>query len=135
MRSAPQGLGVDRAGFDAAMAEQKARPPAPPGRVRQQGIGRRWFDIAEEHGSTEFIGLCRHEGEGQVIAIVKDGARTERAVAGDEVLILTNQTPLLRRARRPDRATPEMMRSDKGFAAAVEDTSKPLGRLTRIIAS
>src|SRR4028119_1735573 len=69
-----QGLGVDRAGFDAAMAEQKAAA-----RAAWKGSGSKasedvWFDIAEEHGSTEFIGYAGHEGEGQVVALVKDGA-------------------------------------------------------------
>jgi alanyl-tRNA synthetase len=123
-----QGLGVDRAGFDAAMAEQKAAA-----RAAWKGSGSKasedvWFDIAEEHGSTEFIGYAGHEGEGQVIAIVKDGARTERAVAGDEVIILTNQTPFYGESggQIGDTGT---IGSDKGLRAEVTDTSKPLGRL------
>src|SRR3712207_900376 len=78
-----QGFGVDRAGFDAAMAEQKAAA-----RAAWKGSGAKaseevWFDIAEEHGSTEFTGYAGHDGEGVVVAIVKDGARVERAQAGD----------------------------------------------------
>src|SRR5918999_4370078 len=69
-----QGFGVDRAGFDSAMAEQKAAA-----RAAWKGSGAKasedvWFDIAEEHGSTEFTGYAGHEGEGQVVALVKDGA-------------------------------------------------------------
>ncbi|HZG08457.1 MAG TPA: alanine--tRNA ligase [Allosphingosinicella sp.] len=123
-----QGLGVDRAGFDAAMAEQKAAA-----RAAWKGSGSKasediWFDIAEEHGSTEFIGYAGHEGEGQVLAIVKDGARSERAVAGDEVIVLTNQTPFYGESggQIGDTGT---IRSDKGLQAEVTDTSKPLGRL------
>ncbi|MFX6149116.1 alanine--tRNA ligase-related protein, partial [Acinetobacter baumannii] len=67
-------------------------------RAAWKGSGERasddvWFDIAEEAGSTEFIGYAADEGEGQVVAIVKDGARVDRAGAGDAVQIVTNQTP------------------------------------------
>src|SRR3954471_24281815 len=69
-----QGFAVDRAGFDAAMAEQKAQA-----RAAWKGSGSRasedvWFDIAEELGSTEFTGYAGHEGEGQIVALVRDGA-------------------------------------------------------------
>src|SRR3954468_2373881 len=123
-----QGYGVDRAGFDAAMAEQKAQA-----RAAWKGSGSRasedvWFDIAEEAGSTEFIGYGGHEGEGQVVAIVRDGARVARAGAGDKVAILTNQTPFYGESggQMGDTGT---ITGDKGFEADVADTSKPLGRL------
>src|SRR4051812_41968598 len=123
-----QGYGVDRAGFDAAMAEQKAQA-----RAAWKGSGEKasdeiWFDIAEEAGSTEFIGYAGHEGEGQVVALVKDGARVERAGAGDKVAILTNQTPFYGESGGQMGDTGAIT-GEKGFAAEVEDTSKPLGRL------
>jgi alanyl-tRNA synthetase len=123
-----QGRGVDRAGFDAAMAEQKAAA-----RAAWKGSGAKasedvWFDIAEEHGSTEFVGYAGHEGEGQVVAIVKDGVRVDRAGPGDRVVILTNQTPFYGESGGQVGDAGKMS-SDKGLSAAVEDTSKPLGRL------
>jgi alanyl-tRNA synthetase len=123
-----QGLAVDRAGFDAAMAEQKAAA-----RAAWKGSGSKasedvWFDIAEEHGSTDFTGYAGQEGEGVVLALVKDGVRVERAAAGEEVVILTNQTPFYGESggQIGDTGT---LSSDKGLQAEVSDTSKPLGRL------
>jgi alanyl-tRNA synthetase len=123
-----QGYGVDRSGFDAAMAEQKKAA-----RAAWKGSGEKtsdeiWFDIAEELGSTEFTGYAGHEGEGQVVALVKDGVRVDRAKAGDQVVILTNQTPFYGESggQMGDTGT---VTGEKGFAADVEDTSKPLGRL------
>ena len=123
-----QGFGVDRAGFDAAMAEQKAAA-----RAAWKGSGEKaseevWFDLAEELGSTEFTGYAGHEGEGVVLALVKDGARVERAGAGDKVVLLTNQTPFYAESGGQMGDT-GWISGDKGLHADVEDTSKPLGRL------
>jgi alanyl-tRNA synthetase len=123
-----QGFGVDRAGFDAAMAEQKKAA-----RAAWKGSGSKasdeiWFDIAEEQGATEFTGYLGHDGEGVVVALVKDGARVETAGEGDQVVILTNQTPFYGESggQIGDTGT---IGSDKGLEAEVEDTSKPLGKL------
>ncbi|MBO9711954.1 alanine--tRNA ligase [Sphingomonas sp.] len=123
-----RGLQVDRAGFDAAMAEQKANA-----RAAWKGSGAKaseevWFDIAEEFGGTEFTGYVSTEGEGQVLALVKDGARVAKAAAGDEVVILTNQTPFYGESggQMGDAGT---ITTEKGLLAVVSDTSKPLGRL------
>lgn len=123
----PQGMAVDRAGFDAAMAQQKAAA-----RAAWKGSGAKasddvWFDIAEELGSTEFTGYAGTEGEGQVVAIVKDGARVELAGAGDEVVVLTNQTPFYGESggQTGDAGTIGNAEAE----AIVGDTAKPLGRL------
>jgi alanyl-tRNA synthetase len=123
-----QGLGVDRTGFDSAMAEQKAQA-----RAAWKGSGAKasedvWFDVAEEHGSTEFTGYTGHEGEGVVIALVKDGARVESAGAGETVEIVVNQTPFYGESGGQVGDSGKIT-SDKGLEADVEDTSKPLGRL------
>jgi alanyl-tRNA synthetase len=123
-----QGFGVDRAGFDAAMAEQKKAA-----RAAWKGSGAKaseevWFDIAEEQGATEFTGYLGHDGEGVVVALVKDGARVERAGEGEQVVILTNQTPFYGESGGQIGDSGKIS-SDKGLEADVEDTSKPLGKL------
>ncbi len=123
-----RGLGVDREGFDAAMAEQKAAA-----RAAWKGSGEKasdeiWFDIAEKAGNTEFIGYSSTEGEGEVLAIVKDGVNFDSAAAGDTVTIITNQTPFYGESggQMGDAGT---ITSLSGLVADVEDTAKPLGRL------
>ncbi|MGE5721476.1 MAG: alanine--tRNA ligase [Sphingomonadales bacterium] len=123
-----QGFGVDRTGFDSSMAEQKAAA-----RAAWKGSGEKasdeiWFDIAEEHGSTEFTGYSGHDGEGQVLALVKDGARVDEAATGDHVVVITNQTPFYGESggQMGDAGT---ITGDAGLSLEVEDTSKPLGRL------
>ncbi|MBR0551563.1 alanine--tRNA ligase [Stakelama marina] len=123
-----QGLSVDRAGFDAAMAEQKRAARAAWKGSGEQASDEIWFDIADEAGSTEFIGYTGTEGEGQVVAIVKNKARVDSAKAGDEVVVLTNQTPFYGESggQVGDAGT---IGNDGGLRAVVSDTSKPLGRL------
>ncbi|MGR6327928.1 alanine--tRNA ligase [Sphingomonas sp. XXL09] len=123
-----QGLHVDRAGFDAAMAEQKRAA-----RAAWKGSGAKasddlWFDIAEESGSTEFIGYSVDQGEGAVLALVKDGARVDHATAGDTVAIIVNQTPFYAESGGQVGDT-GLISSDVGLRALVTDTSKQLGRL------
>ncbi len=98
-----QGLTVDRAGFDAAMALQKAAAKAAWKGSGQKASEEIWFDIAESEGATEFTGYLGEAGEGQVVALVRDGARVDRASAGESVAILTNQTPFYGESGRPGR--------------------------------
>jgi alanyl-tRNA synthetase len=123
-----QGLGVDRAGFDEGMAKQKAMA-----RAAWKGSGETasddiWFDIADELGSTEFTGYVSTQGEGQVIALIKDGTRVDALASGDVGIILTNQTPFYAESggQSGDAGT---ISGENGFSAAVSDTGKPLGRL------
>lgn len=123
-----QGLGVDRAGFDTAMAAQKQAARAAWKGSGAQSSDDIWFDIAEEAGSTEFTGYGNTNGEGIVVAIVKDGLRIEEASAGDDVIILTNQTPFY--GESGGQIGDEGQLSDvSGFQARVTTTGKALGRL------
>ena len=123
-----QSLGVDRAGFDAAMAQQKAAA-----RAAWKGSGEKasdeiWFDIAENSGATEFTGYTSTQGEGQVVALVRDGAAVDSASAGEEVVVVTNQTPFYGESGGQMGDAGSISTND-GLAAEVTDTAKPLGRL------
>jgi alanyl-tRNA synthetase len=123
-----RGLKVDQAGFDTAMTEQKAKA-----RAAWKGSGSKasediWFDLAEEHGATEFTGYSGDEGEGVVLAIVKDGARVDRAEVGETAELLLNQTPFYGESGGQIGDTGKLT-TLKGFGGQVEDTLKPLGKL------
>jgi alanyl-tRNA synthetase len=123
-----RGLNVDRKGFDTAMAEQKAKA-----RSAWKGSGAKaseevWFDLVEEYGATEFIGYSGDEGEGVVLAIVKDGARVEAAEVGETVEVLLNQTPFYGESGGQIGDSGKLTNL-KGLVGDVEDTSKPLGKL------
>jgi len=123
-----QGMTVDRAGFDAAMAEQKRAA-----RAAWKGSGAKasddlWFDLAEEVGSTEFTGYANDVGQGEVLALVRDGARVDTAKAGDSVGIVVNQTPFYGESggQVGDAGT---ITTDGGLRVRITDTAKQLGRL------
>ncbi|MEL6738716.1 MAG: alanine--tRNA ligase, partial [Pseudomonadota bacterium] len=123
-----RGIGVDRGGFDVAMALQKEAA-----RAAWKGSGEAaseevWFDIADREGASEFTGYSATSGEGTVVAIVKDGAEVESARQGDTVVILTNQTPFYGTSGGQTGDT-GVITTPAAFRARVTDTAKPLGRL------
>ena len=123
-----QGIAVDRAGFDDAMAQQKAAA-----RAAWKGSGDTasddvWYDIADSAGSTEFTGYAATTGEGEVVALVKDGARVESAITGESVAIVTNQTPFYGESGG-QAGDSGVVSTNAGLRATVSDTGKPLGKL------
>ncbi len=118
---------VDRAGFDASMAEQKRRA-----REAWKGSGQKadaavWFDILQELGATDFVGYSTESAEGKIVAIIKDGVRVDMASAGDTVTVLANQTPFYGESGGQAGDTGDIFSGANHFA--VEDTQKPLGQL------
>ena len=122
-----QGFGIDQAGFETAMNNQKAMA-----RAAWKGSGAKasddvWFDIADRVGSTEFTGYTANEGEGQVVALVRDGVEVQSAVANDTVTVITNQTPFY--GESGGQMGDAGVISSANMRGDVTDTAKPLGRL------
>ena len=88
-----KGREVDVQGFDAAMAEQKAKARAAWSGTGAAGDAKIWFEIAEEHGVTEFLGYDTETAEGVITALLRDGAAIGQAATGETVQIVVNQTP------------------------------------------
>ena len=123
-----RGIAVDRAGFDAAMAQQKAAARAAwkgSGQAADEDV---WFDIAERAGATEFTGYSATTGEAQVVALVKDGKEVDSAGTGDSVSVIVNQTPFYGESGGQMGDSGVIAGAD-GLQLAVSDTAKPLGRL------
>jgi alanyl-tRNA synthetase len=123
-----RGITVDREGFDAAMAQQKAAARAAWKGSGQAADGEVWFDIAEREGASEFTGYTATSGEGIVVALVREGKEVPSASAGEEVTVLTNQTPFYGESGGQTGDT-GVISTNEGLRMAVSDTAKPLGRL------
>ncbi|MDE8651583.1 alanine--tRNA ligase [Novosphingobium album (ex Liu et al. 2023)] len=123
-----RGIAVDREGFDAAMAKQKAAARAAWKGSGDAASNEIWFDIAERNGATEFTGYASTSGEGRVVALVRDGAEVSSATAGEAVSIIVNQTPFYGESGGQV-GDAGMITGGDGLRIVVADTAKPLGRL------
>ena len=80
-------LTIDEAGFEVEMAAQRQR-------ARDAGkFAIDYNSIVKVDGETQFDGYDATQGQGQIVAIYKDGEQVDEVVEGDEALIVLNQTP------------------------------------------
>jgi alanyl-tRNA synthetase len=123
-----RGMRIDGAGFDSAMARQRIEARRAWAGSGEAATDNLWFALREELGPTEFLGYDTEAAEGAILAILKDGARVDRAGAGEVARIITNQTPFYGEGggQVGDRGA---MFSARGGEGTVIDTEKKLGNL------
>ncbi|KQI69536.1 alanyl-tRNA synthetase [Loktanella sp. 3ANDIMAR09] len=86
-----KGRAVNTDGFDSAMAAQKAKARAAWSGSGEQADASVWFDIADKSGTTDFLGYETLNAEGQIAAVIVDGAPADTGTGA--VQIVLNQTP------------------------------------------
>ncbi|MBU3888940.1 alanine--tRNA ligase [Methylosinus sporium] len=89
----PRGIVVDKAAFETAMERQRAEARkawAGSGETATEAV---WFALEERLGATEFLGYDREKSEGQIVALLHEGAETFRLETGARGAVLLNQTP------------------------------------------
>jgi alanyl-tRNA synthetase len=86
------GLGLDEAGFAAAMEEQRERARAAGGFEAEQ-VQTIYKDTAAQTGPTTFVGEEELEADVRVLAILKDGVRVREAREGEQVELMFDHTP------------------------------------------
>ncbi len=89
--AAERGLSVDEAGFDRAMAEQRARSVWKGS--GEAAVGETHKQIAQEVGEVKFLGYETPRARAEVKALIVKGARVAGARAGDQVEVVTAATP------------------------------------------
>jgi alanyl-tRNA synthetase len=87
------GREVDLPGFESAMDAQRRRARAAWSGTGEAATETLWFDLREKLGATEFLGYSTESAEGEILAIVANGAETDHAGVGTDVAIILNQTP------------------------------------------
>ncbi len=118
-----QGRGVNTEGFNSAMAAQKAKARAAWSGTGEAADASIWFDLAESKGLTDFLGYDTLTAEGQIQALIVDGAQAD--VAKGAVQIVLNQTPFYAESggQVGDAGT---IRTETGMAR-ITDTKKVAG--------
>ena len=70
-----RGVGIDRAGFDTDMAEQRRRAKeARKSNASGADLTESYREINDQFGTTEFLGYVQNEAEGRVLAVFETGA-------------------------------------------------------------
>jgi alanyl-tRNA synthetase len=110
-----RGIAIDQAGFERAMERQRERARATSKFTMGEGI-------TYSGPSTAFHGYesLRHEGE--VLAIYKEGSRVEFIQAGDEAVVVLDQTPFYAESGGQVGDRGELLAANGTFA--VSDTLK-----------
>jgi alanyl-tRNA synthetase len=123
-----RGIKVDTDAFDAAMEAEKDKA-----RKAWKGSGEAatetvWFEVKEKVGATDFLGYETETAEAEVKAIVKAGREVKSLKAGDEAVLVLNQTPFYGESggQVGDQGT---VQGPKGALFRVTDTQKRLGDL------
>jgi alanyl-tRNA synthetase len=82
-----RGLTIDQAGYEAAMAEQRAR-------ARAAGSFKVDYNAAGlDLPASEFLGYSSLAEQGKVLVLVKDGKKVERLIEGDDGAVALDRTP------------------------------------------
>ncbi len=121
----PREIGVDQAGFDAAMAAQKAAARASWSGTGEAAEDRIWFEIAEMAGASEFLGYDKEHAQGEIVALVHEGEQVQVLGAGQTGFVVCNQTPFYAESGGQVGDTGEI--SGDGVRASVLDVQKHAG--------
>ena len=123
----PRGIGVEKEGFETAMARQRAEARkawAGSGETATEAV---WFALKERVGATEFLGYEAEKSEGVATALLKDGVETFALKKGDRGAVVLNQTPFYGESGGQVGDTGEL--KGPGLLFRVESTHKKLGDL------
>jgi alanyl-tRNA synthetase len=121
-----QGRAVDEAGFKASMEEQRRKARESWAGSGEVGTEKLWYEVKDELGATEFFGYDTEVAEGKVTALIKGDARVESAAAGEDILVVVNQTPFYGESGGQAGDTGVIF-SANGAEFTVSDTQKKLG--------
>ena len=84
---------VDTKSFENEMENSKKLARANWKGSGDKSVEEKWFKVREQLQPTEFLGYEFEKAEGIILKLLKDDQFVERAKIGEEIEIITNQTP------------------------------------------
>ena len=123
-----QGRGLDQAGFDDAMARQKAAARKAWAGSSETATDGLWYDLRDQVGASEFLGYETDSAEGEVVALSAGAAAVDRLTAGQEGALIVNQTPFYGESGGQVGDTGRIT-GPEGFTFTVTDTQRKVGDL------
>ena len=117
-----RGVTVDQAAFDAAMAQQKADARKSWSGSGEAATDTIWYGIADKLGPTEFLGYETEIAEAEIKVLLKNGVEVSALNAGDEGIIVVNQTPFY--GESGGQVGDSGVMKGEGVVATVTDTNK-----------
>jgi alanyl-tRNA synthetase len=123
-----EGREVDLAGFEAAMQEQRVRARAAWAGSGEAATEQVWFEMKQAVGATEFLGYSTESAEGEILALVTNGASVPSVTAGSDVAVVLNQTPFYAESGGQV-GDAGVISGPDGLRIAVTDAQKKLGDL------
>ena len=118
---------VDNTGFDREMEKSKKLARANWKGSGDKSLEEKWFKVREQLNPTEFLGYEFDKLEGVVLKISKGKDFVEEAKTGDEVEIITNQTPFY--AESGGQVGDQGVIYSNDCKVVIEDTQKKMGDL------
>jgi len=118
---------VDNAGFDREMEKSKKIARANWKGSGDKSLEEKWFKVREQLYPTEFLGYEFDKLEGVILKISKDKDFVNEAKTGDEVEIVTNQTPFY--AESGGQVGDQGIIYSNDCKVVIEDTQKKMGDL------
>jgi alanyl-tRNA synthetase len=86
-------IAVDNVDFEKSMEDSKKLARSNWKGSGDTSVEKKWFKVKEELSATEFLGYAHDKAEGVILKILKNNEFVEEAKTGDEIEIITNQTP------------------------------------------
>ena len=120
-------IAVDNKGFEEAMEKSKELARANWKGSGDKSVEEKWFKVREEINATEFLGYEYDKAEGVVLKISKGKSFISEAKTGDEVEIITNQTPFY--AESGGQVGDQGIISTANCKIKITDTQKKMGDL------
>ncbi len=117
-----QGFTIDQEGFDDEMAQARLRSQG--SKVGSSAVAELYSVLAQDVGAVEFLGYDSEGADGEVVALIADGATVDELAAGMSGEIIVRATPFY--PEQGGQVGDRGVIAGEGTCFEVEDTYKPV---------